>query len=89
MNIFPDYKYGNRSLPVTDTASNEGYDIYSFEKLQFRPKALTNAIFITPESIYSDADRTLTYNRINQLRIFRYPNIQYMEDPSDSTGTDL
>ncbi len=89
VNIFPDYKYENRNLPITDTASNEGYDLYSFEKLKFRPKALTNAIFITPESIYSDADRTLTYNRINQLRIFRYPNIQYMEDPSDSTGTNL
>ncbi|WP_029038310.1 translocation and assembly module lipoprotein TamL [Salinimicrobium xinjiangense] len=89
VNIFPDYRYENRNAPVTDTASNEGYDLYSFDELQFRPRALTDAIFITPESIYSDADRTLTYNRLNQLRIFRYPNIQYMEDPADTTGTDL
>ncbi|WP_324721740.1 translocation and assembly module lipoprotein TamL [Salinimicrobium sp. HB62] len=89
VNIFPGYRFENRNEPITDTASNEGYDLYSFDQLEFRPKALTNAVFITPGTIYSDADRTLTYNRLNQLRIFRYPNIQYMEDPSDTTGTDL
>ena len=89
VNIFPDYRFENRNKPITDTASNEGYDLYSFGKLEFRPRALTDAVFITPGTIYSDADRTLTYNRLNQLRIFRYPNIQYMEDPSDTTGTDL
>jgi hypothetical protein len=89
VNIFPDYEFEKRNELITDTASREGYDLYSFEKLQFRPRALTDAIFITPESIYSDADRTLTYNRLNQLRTFRYPNIQYMEDPADTTGTDL
>ncbi|MGI0107769.1 BamA/TamA family outer membrane protein [Salinimicrobium sp. WS361] len=89
VNIFPDYRYENRTEPITDTASNEGYSLYSFDKLQFKPGALTNAIFITPGTIYSDADRTLTYNRLNQLRIFKYPNIQYMEDPTDTTGTAL
>ncbi len=89
VNIFPDYRFENRNEPITDTASHEGYDLYSFDQLQFRPRALTDAVFITPGTLYSDADRTLTYNRLNQLRIFRYPNIQYIEDPSDSTGTDL
>ena len=89
VNIFPDFRFENRNEPITDTASHEGYDLYSFDELQFRPGALTNAIFITPGTIYSDAARTLTYNRLNQLRTFRYPNIQYIEDPSDSTGTAL
>lgn len=89
VNIFPDYAFENRNDPITDTASNEGYHIYSFDKLKYQPKALTNAIFISPESIYSDADRTLTYNRLNQLRVFKYPNIQYISDPADSTGTGL
>ncbi|WP_029035211.1 BamA/TamA family outer membrane protein [Salinimicrobium terrae] len=89
VNIFPDYRYEYRNEPVTDTATNEGYNLYGFDELQFKPGALTNAIFITPGTTYSDAARTLTYNRLNQLRTFRYPNIQYMEDPSDTTGTDL
>lgn len=89
VNIFPDFSFENREDPVTDTAYFEGFHIYSFDELAYTPKALTNAIFISPESVYSDADRTLTYNRLNQLRIFRYPNIQYMEDPADSTGKHL
>ena len=89
VNIFPDYTYENRNEPVIDTASYEGYNIYSFDNLNYRPQALADAIFITPGSVYSDEDRTLTYNRLNQLRIFRYPNIQFMPDPADSTNTDL
>lgn len=89
VNIFPDYSYENRNAPITDTASYEGYDIYSFDKLKYSPQALADAVFITPEEIYSDESRTLTYNRLNQLRIFRYPNIQFMEDPADTTNTDL
>ncbi|HET8753529.1 MAG TPA: BamA/TamA family outer membrane protein [Salinimicrobium sp.] len=89
VNIFPDYSYDNRNEPITDTASFEGYHIYGFDALKYRPEALTNAVFIAPGTIYSDNDRTLTYNRISQLRVFKYPNIQYMEDPRDTTNTDL
>lgn len=89
VNIFPDYTFENRNRPITDTASFEGYKIYGFDKIKYRSSALSDAVFITPGSIYSDDARTLTYNRINQLRIFKYPNIQYMEDPEDSTRTDL
>lgn len=89
VNIFPDYTFENRNEPITDTTSSEDYYIYSFDKLKFRPKALTNAIFINPDAIYSDAARTLTYNRLNQLRVFKYPNIQYIPDPADSTETNL
>ena len=89
VNIFPDYTFENRNEPITDTASHEGYHIYSFEKLKYKPKALTNAIFVNPGNIYSDQQRSLTYNRLNQLRVFKYPNIQYMPDPADSTQTDL
>lgn len=89
VNIFPDYTFENRNEPITDTASHEGFHIYSFDKLKYRPQALTNAIFINPDNIYTDQQRSLTYNRLNQLRIFKYPNIQYMTDPADSTQTDL
>ena len=89
VNIFPDYTFENRNEAIVDTLSDEGYYIYSFDDLKFQPEALTNAIFITPQTIYSDAARTLTYNRLNQLRVFRYPNIEYIPDPTDSTATAL
>ena len=89
VNIYPDYSFENRLAPIKDSISSEGYHIYSYGELQYQPEALTNAIFISPGSLYSDADRTLTYNRLNQLRTFKYPNIQFVPDPEDSTETDL
>jgi outer membrane protein assembly factor BamA len=55
--------------------------------LRFRPKAITDAIFIHADDIYRDRDRSLTYKHINNLRTFKYPNIQY-EYANDSL-TDL
>lgn len=89
VNIFPDYSYENRNRPITDTSSIGGYHIYSFDERQYRTQVLTDAIFISPGSTYSDKDRSLTYNRLNQLRVFQYPDIQFMEDHRDTTNTDL
>ncbi len=89
VNIFTDYTYDNRNSPITDSTSNEGYTLYSFDKRRYNAEAITDAIFIKPGNIYSDLDRTRTYNRLNSLRIFKYPNIQYTPDPANSTGTDL
>lgn len=89
VNIFPDFTYENRNNPITDTSSHEGYHIYGFDRIKYSAKALTDAVFITPGEIYSDEDRSLTYSRLNQLRTFRYPDIQYIEDPADTTNTDL
>lgn len=89
VNVFTDYKYSNRNKPVTDSAHHEGYTIYSFDKMRYKPEAITDAVFIKPGTIFSDTDRTRTYNRLNSLRVFKYPNISYTPDPQDSTKTDL
>lgn len=87
--IVTDYSFTNRNEPWKDTISYNGYRLFSYDELKFRPKAITDAISITPNKIFKDIDRTLTYNQISDLRIFKYPNISYQEDPADSTGTGL
>ena len=87
--IVTDYTFNNRNKSLKDSASYEGYKIYSYDDLKFRPKAITDAISITPNSIFKDIDRTLTYNQLSNLRIFKYPDISYQVDPRDSTGTGL
>src|SRR5690606_14964314 len=46
-----------------------------------------DAVAIIPGNIYKDIDRTLTYNQISDLRIFKYPNISYTEIAADTTDT--
>ena len=87
--IVTDYSFANRNKKWKDSASYNGYTLFSYDKLKFKPKAITNTISITPNKIFKDIDRTLTYNQISDLRIFKYPNISYQEDPRDTTGTGL
>jgi outer membrane protein assembly factor BamA len=87
--IITDYAYENKDMAISDSVTYKNYKLFSYDELQFRPKAITDAISIAPNSIFNDIDRTLTYNQISDLQIFKYPNISYMEDPNDSTGTGL
>ena len=87
--IVTDFSFANRNKSIVDSTSYNGYNLFSYDELKFRPNAITDAIAITPGEIFKDIDRTLTYNQIGDLRIFKYPNISYQEDPKDSTGTGL
>jgi len=89
VNVFTDYSYQNKNQEPKDSASYNGYNIYSYDKLRYTRKAMTNAILITPGEIFKDNDRTLTYNQINNLKTFKYPNIRYDIDPNNPNGTDL
>jgi len=89
VNVFTDYSYQNKDLQPKDSVLYKGYNIYSYDKLRYTRKAITNSILITPGEIFRDKDRTLTYNQVNNLRSFKYPNIRYTLDPNDPKGTDL
>ncbi len=89
VNVFTDYSYSNRNKPILDSAHHEGYTIYGYDKIKYRPQAIADAIFVRPGNIFRDRDRIRTYNRISSLRAFKYPNIEYIEDPTDTTNTDL
>ena len=87
VNIITDYTFENRNKPFQDSISYGGYKLYSYGKMRYRPKALTDAIFISPGEVFRDIDITRTYRYINQLRVFKYPNIDPVEN-DDLTITD-
>ena len=87
VNIITDYTFDNRNKPFQDSISYGSYKLYSYDKIRYKPKALTDAIFITPGEVFKDIDRTRTYRYINELRTFKYPNIEYTEN-RDNTLTD-
>jgi len=87
--IITDFNYNNSEKTLKDSVFFNGYKLYSYNQLKFKPKAITDAIAITPKGLFKDLERTLTYKQVNDLKIFKYPKISYVEDPKDSTGTGL
>src|SRR5690606_39256370 len=79
--------FENKDRPVTDSIHYDGYVIYGFDEIEFKKKAITDPVFIHKGSVYSDRDRSLTYKRVNELGVFKYPTINYQHDPADTTGT--
>ncbi|WP_223551174.1 BamA/TamA family outer membrane protein [Aestuariivivens sp. NBU2969] len=86
VNIFTDDSFATRDLPYKDSIIYNGYKLKSHDKLRYRPKAITDAVFIAPKTIFRDIDRTRSYRYLNELRTFKYPEIKY-EPESDSTLT--
>lgn len=88
VNVFTDIL--NKDLQsITDSVQYKNFTIYSSGKLQYRPKALADAVFIKQGDFYKDRSLSLTYDRMTDLGIFQYPDIEFIEDPRDSTHTDL
>lgn len=87
VNVFTDYKFENKDLTLKDSTYYNGFNLYSFDKLKYRPKTLTDAIFITKGDVFKDIDRTRTYRYLSNLNTFRYPTIDYIENANDTTLT--
>ena len=85
INIYADYDL-NGNTDSLKTLEYDNHNIIYSGKLRYRPKALTNAIFFEKDSIYRDLDRIRTYRQITNLNTFKYPNIEFIPD---STQTQL
>jgi outer membrane protein assembly factor BamA len=88
INIYPDYLFAQRndSLKSIDF---ENYTIYFKDKLRYKPKALTNAIFMQQDSIYRELDKVRTYRQIANLNAFKYPSITVEADSSQNLTANI
>ncbi|KJD33448.1 membrane protein [Tamlana nanhaiensis] len=87
VNIITDYAFEKRGKPFKDSIKYNSYKIYSYDKIRYHPKALTDAVFINPGGIFREIDKTRTYRHLNELRTFKYPNVEEIEN-RDNTLTD-
>ena len=87
VNIFTDDNYNNREKAISDTTTYNNFNLYSKEKLRFKPKALTDAVFINQGDTYSYLAQSRTSRHLNDLQMFRYPNIDFVENEEDTTLT--
>ena len=89
VNIYTDYSPANAKTQVTDSTTYNNFNLYSYKKLKYKPRAITDAIFINKGSTFSDTRTTLSSRYLNNLKIFNYPSIQYEVDKRDSTAQSL
>ncbi|MCI4442106.1 MAG: BamA/TamA family outer membrane protein [Lentimicrobium sp.] len=89
VNIYTDYSAANNNLKITDSTSYKNFNLYSHTKLKYKPKAITDAVFITKGSLFADSKTVLTTRYLNNLKIFNYPTILYEVDKRDTTAQSL
>ncbi|HMK06983.1 MAG TPA: BamA/TamA family outer membrane protein, partial [Flavobacterium sp.] len=91
VNIYTDFT-PNKTQPTSNDSLRKVYanfNLFSAKKLKYRPKAITDAVFISKGSNYSDIRTTLTTRYLSNLKIFNYPSIQYKVDVRDTIGNSL
>jgi len=86
VNIFTDHPANKKEVKINDSITYKGFNLYSENELKYRPKSITNSIFISPGNLYSDENTALTSKHLSNLRVFNSPVIQYKVDPNNEKG---
>ncbi|MFA9189763.1 BamA/TamA family outer membrane protein [Flavobacterium sp. FZUC8N2.13] len=89
VNIYTDYLPNTSKQNITDSISYQNFNLYSREKLKYKPHAITDAIFITKGSEFADYKTVLTSRYLTNLKIFNPPSIQYEVDKKDTLRNSL
>ncbi len=89
VNVFVDIEASKIGALNVDSTTYKDFHLYSNGKLKYKPKAITDAIFIAKGNYYSDINNVLTTQYLNNLRSFKYPAIQYIENTNDTINNFL
>lgn len=89
VNIHTDYNAKDTVAVAEQKTTYQNFNLWSKGKLKYRPKAITDAVFVSPGSVYSDLRSTLTTRYLSNLKVFNYPSIRYRPNPTDSLGQSL
>ena len=89
VNIYTDYPEKSATKEPQDSVTYNNFNLYSYKKIKYRPKAITDAVFITPGFVYADFLTNLTRRSLSNLKVFNAPSIQYKIDESDTLQNSL
>ena len=89
VDIYTDYSPNTSKQNITDSVSYQNFNLYSREKLKYKPYAITDAIFITKGTSFADFKTVLTSRYLTNLKIFNPPSIQYEVDKKDTLNNSL
>ena len=82
--VLPDYILGDSIAAQSDTLNVNRF-LYIDSQHFFRPEIITDAINLEPDSIYKRINHEYTLSRLMSLKAFKYVNIKYTEDKTDSS----
>lgn len=80
INVFTDSPNNKVSKTLQNKITHNGINIYSKEKLNFKPQTIANAVFLEKGQLYSDFFKTLTGRAFYNLDQFNAVSIQYIKD---------
>lgn len=86
VNIFTDHSATDPNAKITDSTVYKDFTLYSVKKLKYRPKAITDGVFVIKGNYFSDNKTTLTSKYLSNLKVFNYPLIQYIEDKNQKNA---
>jgi outer membrane protein assembly factor BamA len=89
VNIYTDFNSKDTSKVAEKKTVFSNFNLFSKGKLKYKPKAITDAVFITKGSLYSDTKTNLSTRYLSNLRVFNYPTIKYSINPNDSLNRSL
>lgn len=83
VDIFTDHPADPDNVVVRDSTFYNGFNLYSYDRLRYKPRAITDAVFVAPGTYYSDFRTNITTRSLSNLKVFNYPTIQYRVDPDN------
>lgn len=87
--VYTDYSSANSKGVIRDSVTFNNVHLYSYEKLKYKPRAITDALFINKGDYYVENNTILTSRYLNNLKVFNYPSIQYEVDKRDPKAQSL
>ncbi len=89
VNIYTDFPQNTSITKPQDSVLYNNFKIYSYDKIKYRPKAITDAVFITPGYKYADYLTNLSRRSLSNLQVFNSPSIQYKINEKDTLENSL
>jgi len=78
VNLYTDIPYNTPKVAL-DSIEHNGITIFFKDKLHYKPKAITDPVYLVEGAIYGEYNRQLTYRKMSSLNTFKYPNISISE----------
>lgn len=86
VNVYIDPNAIKNNNLLKDSINYKDINIFTLGKSKYRPKSISDAVFITKESLFSDEKTNQTKNYLSNLQDFTYPNIIYSVDEKNKNS---